>query len=263
MLAEPESGPPMPALFIGHGNPMNAIEDNEFSRAWNAVALRLPKPRAVLCVSAHWESDGSRMTAGGRPRTIHDFSGFPAELGRVQYPAPGSPTLIGEARATAPAQSLAPDLEWGLDHGAWAVLRRMYPAANIPVVQLSLDRRKDPAAHYQLGRELRDLRRRGVLIVGSGNIVHNLRTLRWENSAFDWASEFDQRVRDRILAGDHAALVRYESLGATAALAVPTREHYLPLLYVLAAAGESEPVSFFAEKVTLGSLSMRSVQIGG
>ena len=252
----------MPALFIGHGNPMNAIEDTEFSRAWTQAAQTLPTPKAVLCVSAHWETDGTRVTAMVRPRTIHDFYGFPPALYQKQYPAPGLPALVPTVREAARPTEVTPDLEWGLDHGAWAVLGRLFPDADIPVVQVSLDRRKDPAAHYALGRQLRALRRQGVLIVGSGNLVHNLREMAWSDLAYDWAVEFEAQVKARIRSGDHQGLVDYTKLGASARLAVPTVEHYLPLLYVLGATHEAEPVSFFAEKVTLGSMSMCSVRVG-
>jgi 4,5-DOPA dioxygenase extradiol len=252
----------MPALFVGHGNPMNAIEDNEFSRAWSAAATALPRPRAILCVSAHWETDGVAVTAMAQPRTIHDFYGFPRALFEVQYPAPGSPALAGQVHTLGLQSEARLDQSWGLDHGAWSVLCRMFPDADIPVVQLSLDRRRDAAAHYELGRELRALREDGVLILGSGNIVHNLGVMVWRDAAFDWALEFDAKVADFIRAGDHHAVIHYERHGRPAEMAVNTAEHYLPLLYVLGAQHEGEPVAFFADKVWGGSLSMRSVRIG-
>jgi 4,5-DOPA dioxygenase extradiol len=262
-LAEaPDTGATMPALFIGHGSPMNAIEDSEFSRAWAEVARSMPKPQAVLCVSAHWETEGTRVTAMEQPRMIYDFHGFPPALFEKRYPAPGSPELARMAQAAARKAPIVLDSDWGLDHGAWSVLCRMFPKADIPVVQLSLDQRKEPAFHYELGRELRALRRKGVLIIGSGNIVHNLRQIVWEDTAYDWALEFDAQTRDLILSGDHKQLVQYSKLGRSAELAVPTPEHYLPLLYVLGVQEESERVAFFADRVTLGSMSMRSIRIG-
>ena len=262
LAAAPDAETTMPALFIGHGSPMNAIEDSEFSRAWAEAARALPKPKAVLCVSAHWETDGTRVTAMERPRTIHDFSGFPAPLYEKVYPAPGDPHLARLAQSVARGTPVGLDLDWGLDHGTWAVLCRMFPEADVPVIQLSLDQGKDPACHYELGRELGKLRRKGVLILGSGNIVHNLREMEWADTAYDWALEFDAQVKQWILTGDHKAIIDYSKMGRSARLAVPTREHYLPLLYVLGAQEPAESATFFAEKVTLGSMSMRSLRIG-
>ena len=252
----------MPALFIGHGNPMNAIEDNEFSRAWAGTARSLPRPKAVLCISAHWEAEGTRVTAMEQPETIHDFYGFPPALFEKRYLAPGSPHLARVAQKMMQESHVELDSEWGLDHGAWSVLCRMFPDADVPVVQLSLDRRKPPALHYELGRELRGLRKKGVLIIGSGNMVHNLREMAWEDTAYDWALEFDAQMKDLILSGDHKAIIDYSKLGRSARLAVPTLEHYLPLLYVLGAQDNADRVTFFADKVTLGSMSMRSVRLG-
>jgi 4,5-DOPA dioxygenase extradiol len=256
----------MPVLFVGHGSPMNAIEDNEYSRAWERIGGTLPRPRAVLCVSAHWETDGTRVTAMEGPRTIHDFYGFPPELSAKTYPAQGSPELAGLVAETAGGAAVELDRSRGLDHGAWSVLSRMYPRAEIPVVQLSLDRRKNPEYHYELGRSLRPLRKRGVLVVGSGNIVHNLRTLCWNDSspgrAYDWATRFDESVKLFIAGGDHESVVRYERMGEDARLSVPTNEHFLPLLYALGARDTGEPAEFFTESMTMCSLSMRSVVIG-
>jgi 4,5-DOPA dioxygenase extradiol len=252
----------MPVLFVGHGSPMNAIEDNDFCRAWVEVARHLPRPRAILCVSAHWESDGTRVTAMPKPRTIHDFYGFPKELNTKQYPAPGSPELAETTRRTIRQTPVAPDLEWGLDHGTWAVLCRMFPQADVPVIQLSLDRRQPARAHYEIGRELAPLREQGVLIIGSGNMVHNLGLLEWSDEPFDWAVAFDAKLKDLILRRDHDALIQYEKLGPDSRKAVPTNEHYLPLLYALALQGKDERLSFFTEKVTLGSISMRGLRIG-
>jgi 4,5-DOPA dioxygenase extradiol len=262
LAAAPDTGATMPALFIGHGSPMNAIVDNEFSRAWAEVAQSLPKPQAVLCVSAHWETDGTCVTAMEQPKTIHDFYGFPAALFEKRYPAPGSPELARLTQETLREAHVRPDSEWGLDHGAWAVLCQMYPEADVPVVQLSLDKRESPSFHYELGRALQALRKKGVLILGSDNIVHNLREVVWEDTAYDWALEFDARIKDLILSGDHLAIIDYSKLGRSARLSVPTLEHYLPLLFVLGAQDKTDGVSFFADRVTLGSMSIRSVKLG-
>jgi 4,5-DOPA dioxygenase extradiol len=252
----------MPVLFVGHGSPTNAIEDNEFSRAWADAAESIPRPSAVLCISAHWETNGTLATATERPGTIHDFYGFPRPLYEVSYPASGAPELARLVMETVRGTRVRSDLDRGLDHGAWSVLRRMYPEADIPVVQLSLDRAMAPAFHYELGKELAGLRREGVLIVGSGNIVHNLGGIVWEDTASDWAVEFDEAVKRLILSGDHGAIVHYPDLGRAARLSVPTNEHLLPLLYVLALQDKGEDIRFFTDKVTLGSISMRSLRIG-
>lgn len=258
----PDTEIKMPVLFVGHGNPMNAIEDNEFSRAWIIIGSVLPRPKAILCVSAHWETIGTQVTAMEKPKTIHDFYGFPQPLNQAEYPAPGSPALARIVQETVGKTKIEADHDWGLDHGTWSVLTRMFPHADVPVVQLSLDQTKDPAWHYALGKELKALRKKGVLILGSGNLVHNLRAVAWQDTAFDWATEFDQKVKDLILSGDHGALIRYPQLGQAASLAIPTNEHYLPLLYVLALQEQGEQIGFFAEKVTMGSISMRSLRIG-
>ena len=252
----------MPVLFAGHGNPMNAIEDNEFSRAWAVLGAALPRPRAILCISAHWETDGAMVTAMPKPKTIHDFWGFPPELYQKRYPADGSPAWAQTTREIIRSTKVEPNMDWGLDHGTWTVMCRMFPAADVPVFQLSLDRKLPPPRHYAIGRELASLRERGLLIVGSGNMVHNLGMMEWTEKPFDWASEFDARLKKLILARDHQALMHYERLGPQAALAIPTNEHYLPMLYALALQGNDEPLSFFAEKVVLGSVSMRGFQIG-
>ncbi len=251
----------MPALFVGHGSPMNAIEDNEFSRAWAEVGQALPRPEAILCVSAHWETAGTLVTGMERPKTIHDFGGFPRELYAMQYPAPGSPELARLTQATVRKTQVHLDQTWGLDHGTWSVLCRMFPAADIPVIQLSLDQTQTPEFHYTLGKELRALRNKGVLIVGSGNIVHNLRIVTFQDKAYDWAIEFDEILKKLIESGDHDSLVNYQSLGQAARLAIPTNEHYLPLLYILALQDRPEQIRFFADRVTLGSISMRSLVI--
>ena len=252
----------MPALFVGHGNPLNAIEDNEFSRAWTQIGRSLSRPEAVLVISAHWETDGIRITAMQRPRTIHDFRGFPQPLYQVQYPAPGMPEMVDRLRQAVRTATVKPDSEWGLDHGSWSVLCRIFPDARIPVVQLSLDYSQPAAFHYELGGQLKELRNDGVLIVGSGNMVHNLGVMVWQDTAFDWAVEMDQQFTQLILSRDHRRLIDYDQLGPAARLAVPTSEHYLPLLYVLALQGDDDGVKFFADKVTLGSVSMRSLRIG-
>jgi 4,5-DOPA dioxygenase extradiol len=252
----------MPALFVGHGSPMNAIEDNGFSRAWIEAGKALPKPNAILCVSAHWETRGTFVTAMERPKTIHDFGGFPRPLYEYQYLAPGSPDLARLTQETVANVKVGLDQTWGLDHGTWSVLCRMFPNADIPVVQLSLDHYQPPEFHYALGKELRALRNKGVLIVGSGNIVHNLSMAIFDDDqAYDWAIEFDETIKRLILAGDHDAIVHYENLGRAARLSIPTNEHYLPLLYVLALQDKGESVRFFTDRVTFGSFSMRSLWI--
>jgi 4,5-DOPA dioxygenase extradiol len=255
----------MPALFIGHGNPMNAIEETVYAAAWREAAASIPRPKAVLCISAHWETEGTCVTAMAHPKTIHDFYGFPDALYQVQYPAPGSRSLAERVRQLVSSTAVRPDdgYSWGLDHGAWSMLRRMYPAADIPTVQLSLDRSQHPRFHYDLGRESNALRQEGVLIIGSGNIVHNLRLLQWDAAGpHPWAAEFDRLAAELILSGEHDRLVAYPALGEAARLSIPTNEHYLPLLYILALQQSGETVSFFAEGLTLGSISMRSVRIG-
>jgi 4,5-DOPA dioxygenase extradiol len=249
----------MPALFLGHGSPMNAIEDNEFHRGWRALGQRLPRPRAVLCVSAHWETRGVYAGATGSPETIHDFYGFPQALFDVQYRAPGDPALARRAAQLAGARQ---DPDRGLDHGAWGVLIAMYPDADVPVVQLSLDTAQPGAFHYALAKKLAPLRDEGILVVGSGNIVHNLGVWRpGDGRPYDWALRFDAEVRKRTDAGDHRALADYPSLGADARMSVPTPEHYLPLLYVLALQDKSEIPAYFNNQV-MTSISMTSIVIG-
>jgi len=253
----------MPALFVGHGSPMNAIQDNEFRRGWADAARRLPRPAAVLCVSAHWETAGIRVTASGRPETIHDFYGFPRELFGVGYPAPGDPALARRVAWMARSVAIGLDDDRGLDHGCWSVLLAMYPDADVPVVQLSLDTARAASFHYALAEELAALRDEGVLIIGSGDIVHNLGAIDWNRAGgYDWAVGFNDEARRRILARDHAALVAYHDLGPDARLAVPTPEHYLPLLYVLALRGEHDEVDLFNDTIVMGSISMTSFTIG-
>lgn len=252
----------MPVLFVGHGSPMNAIEKNEFHKAWERIGKELPHPRAILCVSAHWLTRGTMVTAMPKPRTIHDFGGFPDDLFAQQYPAPGSMEVAEETIKAVSYTSIVKDHEWGLDHGAWSILLPMFPKADIPVLQLSIDYTKPAQYHYELAEQLALLREKGVLIVGSGNIVHNLSRLDFSGKPFDWAVEFDEKVKQLILAADHRSLIEYNRLGAAAAASIPTNEHYLPLLYTLALRRKDESLRFFNEKIDLGSIAMRSVLIG-
>ena len=256
----------MPAWFVGHGSPMNAIAENDFTRALSRQAALLPvKPIAVLCISAHWETHGTRVTMSQAPRTIHDFGGFPPQLFAVEYPAPGSPELAERVRILLEDGQVQGDVRWGLDHGSWSLLVHMYPDADVPVVQLSLDRDLNQRQHYALARKLLPLREEGVLILGSGNIVHSLPFIQWSDDAppYDWAVDFDAAIRDYLLARNHEGLIRYRGLlGRSAELAVPTDEHYLPLLYVAAVQQDDEPLSFFYEGMHNASISMRSLQIG-
>lgn len=252
----------MPVLFVGHGSPMNAIEDNEFSRAWMDAGKTLPKPRAILCVSAHWVTRGTLVTAMEHPRMIYDMYGFPRELYEVKYPAPGSPDLAEQVRRIIKKTEVGSDQEWGLDHGTWSVLRRMFPEASVPVIQMSLNANLQVSDHYGVAGQLKELREEGVLIIGSGNIVHNLSLVQFGDFAFDWATEFDNQVKNWIIADDHQPIINFQKQGQAAQLAINTAEHYVPLLYSLALKDEGEPVSFFAEKVWGGSVSMRSVRIG-
>lgn len=256
----------MPVLFLGHGSPMNAIEENEFVRGFRELSKDIPKPRAILCISAHWETSGTRVTAMDMPRTIHDFNGFPQELYKVQYPAPGDPELARETYQLVKKTEVLLDKSWGLDHGAWSVIKHMYPEADIPIVQMSLDHRKAPRYHYELAEELAPLRQKGVLIVGSGNIVHNLRMVAWDKLdepgyGFDWALEANSKVKQLILNDNHEALIEYAAQGNEFRLAIPTPEHYLPLLYALALKGRRDQLSFFNDKPVGGSLTMTSVKV--
>jgi 4,5-DOPA dioxygenase extradiol len=257
----------MPVLFLGHGSPMNAIETNEFSQNWRKIGESIPRPKAILCVSAHWETRGTWVTAMQQPRTIHDFGGFPQALFDVQYPAPGSPEMALETQKTITTTQVGMDQQWGLDHGCWSVVKHLYPDADVPVFQLSLDRFQTPQYHYELGRELAALRRKGVLIVGSGNMVHNLRMVAWDKLhlpeyGYDWAIEANETMKNLISTEDHKSLIQFRNQGKAFDLAIPTPDHYLPLLYVLAAKQEKEPLRFFNDRVIGGSLNMTSVQIG-
>lgn len=254
----------MPVLFIGHGSPMNGIEDTEFSRRWTQMGQEIPTPKAVLVISAHWYTQGTKITAMEHPKTIHDFGGFPKELFAVQYPAPGSPDL---ARETASLIHASLDHDWGLDHGTWTVVRHMYPKANIPVLQLSIDYSKGPQYHYDLAKELYALRRKGVLIIGSGNLVHNLRMVAWDRLndneyGYDWALDINNQFKHLISTREHKPLINYTQLGKGALLAIPTPDHYLPLMYTLGLQSNKDNISFFNDKAVGGSLTMTSVKFG-
>ena len=255
----------MPAIFFGHGNPLNALAQNEWTRAWSETGASLPRPRAVLCVSAHWYLPATLVTAQERPRTIHDFGGFPRELFEVQYTAPGSPSLARRAQELLAPSAVGLDTRWGLDHGTWSVLCHVFPGADVPVVQLSIDETQPASFHYELGRRLAGLRDEGVLVMGSGNVVHNLHAYAWGRhpaEPLDWAVRFESRARELLEAGEHEPLVNYESLGRDATLSAPTPDHYLPLVYVLGASRAGEPVTFPVEGVDGGSVSMLSVRFG-
>lgn len=257
----------MPVLFVGHGSPMNGIQDNEFSQRWKQMAKEIPTPVAVIVVSAHWLSKGTMITAMDFPETIHDFGGFPQELFNVKYNAPGDPKLAKETVSMINSTKVELDHDWGLDHGTWTVVRHMYPQANIPVLQLSIDYTKTPEFHYNLAKELYELRKKGVLIIGSGNMVHNLGMIAWDrlddtNYGYDWALTMNDTFKNIITGGDHKRLINYESLGKEAKLAIPTPEHYLPLLYTLGLKGGKDSISFFNDKAVGGSLTMTSVKFG-
>lgn len=262
-----ETNVKMPVLFIGHGSPMNGIEDNVFSKTWSKLGAEIPMPKAVLVVSAHWLTNGTHITAMESPKTIHDFGGFPQALFEVQYPAPGSPELAVETSKLITSTSVGLDHDWGLDHGTWTVVRHMYPNADIPVLQLSIDYSKPPQYHYDLAKELASLRKKGVLIIGSGNMVHNLRMVAWDKLnepeyGYDWAHEINQVFKDKIVKGDVQSLIQYERLGSAAKLAIPTPDHYYPLLYTLGLQDKTDDIQFFNDKAVGGSLTMTSVRIG-
>lgn len=255
----------MPVLFVGHGSPMNAIADNAYTRTLNKLGAKLPRPKAVLCISAHWMSEGTWITEMRHPRTIHDFYGFPQALFDVQYPAPGSPEIAEEIQQVIASPRIHGDIEmWGLDHGTWSVLRHLYPAADVPVMQLSLYMAKPNEYHFELGQKLSALREKGILILGSGNIVHNLRRLRWEENAapFDWAVECDEWMKEKIQARDFKALIHDFQNSEAGKLSVPTLDHYLPLLYVLGASRPDDKLTFEYEEIQNGSISMRSLSFG-
>jgi len=257
----------MPVLFLGHGSPMNAIEENQFVTGFRDLAKTLPQPNAILCISAHWFTKGTHITAMDFPKTIHDFGGFPQELFEVQYPAPGNPELAIETAELLHSANVGLDHDWGLDHGTWTVVRHMYPKANIPVLQLSIDYTKGPQYHYDLAKELLSLRKKGVLIIGSGNMVHNLRMVAWDKLsdpgyAYDWAITMNDKFKDLIQTGNHQPLINYSSLGEEAMLAIPTPEHYLPLMYTLGLKNDKDNIAFFNDMAVGGSLTMTSVKLG-
>lgn len=252
----------MPVLFVGHGNPMYVLGNNPYFEEWKRIGGLLPRPSAILMISAHWYTRGTGICAVDKPKMIYDFEGFPREMYTQKYPAPGHPALARELSAQLNDVPLELDHEWGLDHGAWCVLKPMFPNADIPVLQMSIDYRKPPQWHYDLGKRLVDLRKRGVLIIGSGNIVHNLGMFVMEDKAFDWAIEFDSKIADAINKGDHNRVIQYQDFGSVSRLAVPSNDHYLPLLYALSLWDKKEPVTYFNAKTTAGSISMRSVKIG-
>lgn len=257
----------MPVLFIGHGSPMNAIEDNEFSKRWQQMGKEIPTPKAVVVISAHWLTKGTMVTAMPNPKTIHDFGGFPQALFDVQYPAPGNPELASEIQKLITNPAVELDHDWGLDHGTWSVVKHMYPDADIPVLQLSIDYYKPAAYHYELAKQLLSLRKKGILIIGSGNMVHNLRMVAWDKLneseyGFDWALEMNDIFKNKISNGFHKELIQYEKLHKAATLAIPSPDHYYPLLYILALQTDNDKVEFFNDKAVGGSLTMTSVKIG-
>jgi 4,5-DOPA dioxygenase extradiol len=257
----------MPVLFIGHGSPMNAIEENEFVRGWRDIGNTIPLPRAILCISAHWETYGTYVTSMKHPRTIHDFGGFPRELYEVQYPAPGDPSLAASTRSLINKDNVGLDNSWGLDHGAWSVIKHLYPGADVPVVQLSLNYNKTPEQHYEMAKELMQLRKEKVLIIGSGNMVHNLARVSWDRMdeagfGYDWALEAGDKMKQYIISGDHLPLLNYKDQGSAFNLAVPTPEHFLPLLYTLALKDAKDNIFIFNDKPVAGSLTMTSLRLG-
>ena len=255
----------LPAVFFGHGNPMNALASNGYTEAWRRIGEETPRPKAVLAISAHWFVPETGVTLMSAPRTIHDFGGFPAELYQVQYPAPGDPELARRVQQLLAPLPVRLDESWGLDHGTWSVLRHVYPAADVPVVQLSIDRRAPASFHFELGRRLAPLREEGILIAGSGNLVHNLRAYDWDGERrgpYDWAARFELEARAMMQAGDFQPLVEYEKLGSDAAQSIPTPDHYLPLLYVLATRQSEDQIAFPVEGVDGGSVSMLAARVG-
>ena len=255
----------MPAVFFGHGNPMNALMDNDWTRGWAALGAALPRPKAIVCVSAHWYLPATPVTAVERPRTIHDFGGFPPELYEVQYPAPGSPALAERLAELLQPVTLAMDRSWGLDHGAWSVLMHAFPMADIPIVQLGIDETKAASWHYEIAKRLAPLREEGVLIVGSGNLVHNLHAYSWgrhKQAPYDWAIRFERLAKEALLERNFAPLVAYQALGRDAMLSAPTPDHYLPLLYVLAQYKDGDDVAFPVEGFDDGSISMLTIRLG-
>ena len=252
----------MPAIFFGHGNPMNALEENAYTKAWRAIGKSIPRPKAIVSISAHWYLPATLVTSMEHPRTIHDFGGFPRELYEVKYPAPGDLQFAERLQKLAGADA---DHQWGLDHGTWSVLRHAFPQADVPVVQLSIDETQPPKFHYGLGVRLAPLRDEGIFIMGSGNLVHNLHAYAWGRHTpqpFDWAVRFEKQAREMLLAGNDEPLIDYESLGRDAVLSVPTPDHYLPLMYVMGARSRDDQVSFPVEGIDGGSVSMLTVRFG-
>jgi 4,5-DOPA dioxygenase extradiol len=254
----------MPAIFLGHGSPMNTLASNRYTQAWRDLGRSLPKPRAILAISAHWETQGTAVTAMETPKTIHDFRGFPQALFDFQYPAPGEPSLAMRVRELLAPIDVALDQSWGLDHGTWSVLAHVYPNADIPVVQLSMDATSPHAYHYELGRQLAPLRNEGILIVASGNVVHNLRVIDFSGRSgpHDWAERFNNRVHELLMKREHALLTKYEEMGPDAMLSIPTPEHFLPLLYIAGLQQSDEKISFPIDGIDLASISMMSVVVG-
>ncbi len=256
----------MPVLFLGHGSPMNAIEENEFVTGFRNIGKGIPKPKAILVISAHWETKGTFVTAMDKPRTIHDFGGFPKALFDVEYPAPGSPELANETKSIIKKTPVGLDEKWGLDHGAWSVVKHLYPKADVPVIQMSIDYTQGAQYHYDLAKELAALRKKGVLIVGSGNMVHNLGMVAWDklntdSYGYDWAIEANEKMKKYILTGDHQPLIDFKSQGKAFDLAIPSPEHYLPLIYSLALKEKNEKITIFNDKAVAGSLTMTSLKI--
>jgi 4,5-DOPA dioxygenase extradiol len=255
----------LPAIFFGHGNPMNAVQNNSYTQAWRRVGKQIPRPRAILSISAHWFVPGTGVTISTAPRTIHDFGGFPQELYQVRYPAPGDPELAHRVQQLLAPLPVQLDKSWGLDHGTWSVLRHVYPDADVPIVQLSIDETQPASSHFEIGQKLASLREEGILILGSGNIVHNLHTYAWGRhmpEPYDWAIRFETTAKELIQSGDYKPLVNYETLGPDAMLSIPTPDHYLPLLYVIASKQNREAITFPIEGVDGGSISMLAVQVG-
>jgi 4,5-DOPA dioxygenase extradiol len=257
----------MPILFLGHGSPMNAIEENEFVQGFRNAGKTIPKPTAVVCISAHWETRGTKVTAMQNPKTIHDFGGFPRALFEVQYPAPGNPELAEQIKEKTTKTTVELDESWGLDHGAWSVIKHLYPAADVPVIQMSIDYTQPAKYHFELARELAWLRSKGVLIVGSGNMVHNLRLVAWDKMAvddfaYDWTKEASSKMKEYILSSDYSKLIDFQKQGNAFELAIPTPEHFLPLIYTLSIAEKNDKISLFNDKAVAGSLTMTSVKIG-
>ena len=255
----------LPAIFFGHGNPLNAVLDNRYTAAWRLIGTEVSRPKAILSISAHWFVPGTGVTISTSPRTIHDFGGFPQELYQVQYPAPGDPALARRVQNMLKPLPVGFDDSWGLDHGTWSVLRHVYPDADVPVVQLSIDEAQPASVHFEIGRRLAPLRAEGILIVGSGNLVHNLHAYAWGRhmpDPYDWAIRFEEEAKQMMIAGEYKPLIDYESLGPEAMLSIPTPDHYLPLLYVIGSRQEGEVITFPIEGVDGGSISMLTAKVG-